>query len=656
MLNLKNSKNLEDIIKTDFEGKTLETMFLFENDTKLPKEYSYRFYQNQHEDDNIDYEDGLYREITKETKRGPKTEHIFLTDALIYINSNVYSIENNNYNYEIISITRNNKNKYNQKSAMCTSATLGQKSLLIKFLNNELNISANELNYIHFIDYFNKFIYENRHKLLTKNAIQHLGWHNKEFTQYSDNIIFDYSDDNDDNFRKLVNATNPKGSFKEWKNIINTFNFSKDFSFIMGTSFASPLLQLVGRRSYQIIGVGDSENAKSFAGACGISIWGNHKELMIGSSNTENYILKKAAVYKSIFMMIDDPFKKGDNQKGIFDNYMIPNEKGKGRLNKNSKMMGLESWRLTSFIATENFILSDNCNAGEYNRVLEYPISKMYKMDKRDLKPFYTKLEQNCGHAGKYFISEILKYDKKELQIMLKKIEDSLYSKYQDEKLDSHIDCVSMSILGLYLGNKIIMGNDDFDFAVDCGCYILDKLMSKFEAKQEIKAVEQMYSYYEMNQSKFSEDQKLNEKLGCIRNRSIIFIVHPLKKHLEGLGYNFKNFKKYLIDNKLAEYKKVKINQQSSWRLVVPFQTQEEVQQIVNLYYANKDFEIKTIEIDLNNHDELKKLEIGIKYFELKDGVPIPFDIGQIEQKYNKVEREAIVNESENELPLPNEF
>lgn len=657
MLNLKNEKNLEDIIITDFEDKSFDDIFIFENNTKLPSDYSYVFPQNKtKEESEIDIEDGLYRTCLKKDKHGKEyIERILMTDSIIYIKSGIYSITNDNYNYEIVSASKiTNKEKYKIRTAICSAATLGQKSLLIKFLNNSLNININDLNYIHFLDFFNKFLYENRKIINTKNAIQHIGWHNGEFAQYSDNVTFDYSDDHEGKLRELVTITQPTGSIEKWKKIINKFP-SKDFNIIMGTSYASPLLNILGKRSYQINGIGDSENGKTFAGSCGLSIWGKPSSLMIGSNDTVNSIPKKAAMNQSIFMMIDDPYKKGNIQKGIHDNYVIGNEKGRGRLTKDSKLMKEDRWRLTCFISSETPLIGENANAGEYNRVLEYHLNKMYTIDKAEISKLYSDLDRNFALAGKIFIDGIKKYTKKEIETIFQKIERQLINKYKDEKLESHINCVSLSVLGLYLGNKIVMENDNFNFAIDCGCHILDKLMSKFEARQEIRAVEEMYSFYEVNQAKFSEDHKLNEKLGRIKDNSIVFIVQPLKKYLENLGYNFKNFKKYLLDNKLAEYKKVKINQQSSWRLVVPFQTQEEVKHIVNLYYSTKNFEIKTIEIDLNNPDELKKLEIGIKYFELKDNVPIPFDIGQLETKYNKNERAAII-ENENDLPLPNEF
>jgi uncharacterized protein (DUF927 family) len=645
MVNTKNIKNLEDIIKTDFDGKSFEDPFIFDNNTKLPNEYNYIFPSDNGNND----EEGLKRLYLKKTKKGDEIEQIHLTDSLLYIQNNVYSLENNNYNFEVVSAKRTFKNQYSVKSAICSASTLSSKSLLIKFLNNDLNINCNDLNYLHFIDYFAKFLYTNRNSLISKNAVQKLGWYNGKFAQYDNQITFDYSDDTQGRLKEIVNAVSPEGDIKDWTEIMNKFSNSKDFNIIMGTSFASPLLKLLGRRSYQLITVGDSENGKSFAGACALSIWGNPSILMIGSKDTENAIPKKANINQNIFMMIDDPFKKGKLTKGIYDNYMLANEKGRGRLNKDSKLMKEDRWRLTSLTTTETPLLGDHSNAGEYNRVLEYPVAKMYNIAKKEIKKLYSELDKNYSVAGEKYINGILDMNIKEIEKILQKIEDNLYSHYKDEKLESHIDCIALSVLGLYLGNKIVFDKDNFNFCVDCGMFVLEKLMSKFEARQEIKAVEEMYSYYETNQYKFSEDQRVNEKLGCVKAESIIFIIPPLKLHLENLGYNFKNFKKYLLDNNLAEYKQVKINKQASWRLVVPFQSQDEVKQITDLYYISGP-EIKHIEIDLNNIDDIKKLNIKVKYFEIRDSIPIPFDIGKIDSNYNKYERKAIIEE--NELPF----
>jgi uncharacterized protein (DUF927 family) len=613
-----------------------------EGKLRYPHNYEYKYHEDK-------LHDGIYVYI-ENGEAPPIYEH--LCHQRLSISGKFYSSENNNYCFEVKAenIFTNEHGIIQSKSdtEICSMSTLSTKNSIIKFLSDKLDITITELNYKHFVKFFNEFLKINKNALPTKKSTSRLGWNDGLFAPVDNGICFDYSIDNGA-LRNIVNNVKPKGTLKRWKEVIKRYIGYKDFNFIMGTSMASVLLKPLGVRSYTIIPMGDSENGKTFAAHCGLSIYGKPSFLKIGSNDTQNAILEKAYKYQNICLLIDDPYRKGNDTKGVIDFYAIANEKNRGRLDKNSALGKEKSWRLTSIITTESTLIKDNAQAGEHNRILEYYTKKMYKKEnQKQVERDYEHLEENYGLVLPLIIDLLSEIPLEQIKQVLFLIEDALSGKFENEKLKAHIKSVSMSCLGSYFLNKYFLSekredNSLVQESIELGMFILDKLIDKKDSVTGKVALEETYNYFSTNYQKFQKDV-LNERYGTLNESKIIFIIAPLKKYLENLGYNFKDFKKYAVDNKLAEYKQLRINGVATWRLVVPLEQPNNnndnntTNKKITLFYTDySSLEVKSVTLDMNNKKDIACLDTDIKYFQMENNNIIPFDLSEYIENDEKV-------------------
>lgn len=79
-----------------------------------------------------------------------------------------------------------------------------------------------------------------------KPAKSVMGWVDDEFMPYTDKITFD----GDDQFKHLYKAISTKGKLKDWVEFVRPLRSSLDLRLCMATSFASPLVELIGENPF----------------------------------------------------------------------------------------------------------------------------------------------------------------------------------------------------------------------------------------------------------------------------------------------------------------------------------------------------------------------------------------------------------------------
>lgn len=79
-----------------------------------------------------------------------------------------------------------------------------------------------------------------------KPAKSVLGWVDNEFMPYTDKIVFD----GDDNFKHLFKAVTNKGKLQDWIDHIKPLRNNIDLRLAMATSFASPLIEIIGENPF----------------------------------------------------------------------------------------------------------------------------------------------------------------------------------------------------------------------------------------------------------------------------------------------------------------------------------------------------------------------------------------------------------------------
>ena len=116
---------------------------------------------------------------------------------------------------------------------------------------NELSsfgIPINLNNYKKIVKYLSNLESENENSIPEIKAVSKLGWRNGYFIPFSrdSNIIVDM----DYKLQKWVNAYTSKGSLEDWIKDIKPFRKNPIFRFVLASSFATPLLKIIGHRIF----------------------------------------------------------------------------------------------------------------------------------------------------------------------------------------------------------------------------------------------------------------------------------------------------------------------------------------------------------------------------------------------------------------------
>ena len=116
---------------------------------------------------------------------------------------------------------------------------------------NELSsfgIPINLTNFKKIVKYLSNLESENENSIPEINAVSKLGWRNGYFIPFSkdSNIVVDM----DYKLQKWVNAYTSKGRLEDWIKDIKPFRKNPIFRFVLASSFATPLLKLIGHRIF----------------------------------------------------------------------------------------------------------------------------------------------------------------------------------------------------------------------------------------------------------------------------------------------------------------------------------------------------------------------------------------------------------------------
>jgi uncharacterized protein (DUF927 family) len=125
------------------------------------------------------------------------------------------------------------------------------------------------------------------------------------------------------------------------------FTTNKDAEFIMGTSFAAPLLKVLGLRSHALNFFGDSGNLKSLASKFALSVWGDSSKLGSAGNHTKNVLLEKLSKFHKLTLYIDEITEDS------IDIYGMCNESGRHRLNRVGQILEAVSWKTVMFSTSE---------------------------------------------------------------------------------------------------------------------------------------------------------------------------------------------------------------------------------------------------------------------------------------------------------------
>lgn len=143
------------------------------------------------------------------------------------------------------------------------------------------------------VNYFSKLEQTNYETIPIIKTTDTLGWYDKCFVPYTDEIILDV----DVKLQRWKNAYSSLGTLENWINEIKGFRENNIFRFILSSSFSAPLITPLGHRIFIVFNYGNSRAGKSAALHSALSVWGNPNDLKVTFNTTAVGIERLARLF-----------------------------------------------------------------------------------------------------------------------------------------------------------------------------------------------------------------------------------------------------------------------------------------------------------------------------------------------------------------------
>lgn len=444
--------------------------------------------------------------------------------------------------------------KYNKwKISIFPKTTIYNSSNIVNL--SSFGVPVNSSNDSHFVDYFSKLEEENINNLIPITAVAKLGWreNNTKFVPFSEDIMLDL----DYKLQKWSDGYKQKGVLEDWINEIRTLRDNTLFRFILSSSFASPLLSILGHRIFVVYNYGASRAGKTAMLHTALSVWGNAEDLMCTFNTTAVGIERLAGFYNDLVLGIDEKqIQKSQNEleKLIF---MLSSGIGKIRGNKTGGVQEINTFNVLVLSTGEQPITTDNSTTGVSTRILELDGSP-FNYDEELSSNMYEITKKYYGTAGRKYIEILLNNysnnDYEELKTMFEEIKKELKTKTQND-VQSYISSVAVVVLADIITSKGLFEEEEKEKSIQMGLEILDKLGTAKEIDVVEKAYENIkswiisnYKFFDMvkapsERNYVADDVVSNnfrESFGLYDNG--IYYIHRniLKDWLEQNNYSYK--------------------------------------------------------------------------------------------------------------------
>lgn len=422
--------------------------------------------------------------------------------------------------------------------------TLASKNKILQLANT--GIEVNENNAKDLIIYISDLLTINTETIPCNKAITHLGWTENEFIPYTK----DYKFDGDRSFEPVFKDIKEKGDYEVWRETVKKLRSnSETLQFMIASSFASILIELLHINPFIVHLWGKSNTGKSVSLIVAMSIWGNPKVgQLVKNLNSTNVGLERLSAFLNNIPFAGDELQAIKNKYADFNEliYKLTQGEGKARGTVDGGIAEQLKWNCAFLTTGEEPITSEYSKEGVKNRVIEIEENNPIVENGKEVVNI---LVNNFGFAGKDFINNLPSQE--ELQKRHTEIFNQLNEKYNST--GKQTNAIAAVLLADEIAGKYIF----FDKCLNV------EQAEKYFAKN-IDEADRIYAliidwfYQNINKFYFNENINIGEVWGKYEKNgesinAIYIIPKILKDFLSANNISFNGIKSKLFEKGYIE-------------------------------------------------------------------------------------------------------
>lgn len=286
------------------------------------------------------------------------------------------------------------------KNIICERVITANVNKIIELANKGLEVNSENAKLL--VKYIADCVSLNLDILPRYQAISRLGWVDKEFIPYNQDIKFD----GEKEFQSIFKAVSSKGSLKEWIDFICPLRKNIYFRMTMAASFASPLIEKVNALPFIFHLWGGTGSGKTVALMAAMSIWGNPRMgKMVRTMNMTTNSMLSMAAFLCNFPFAGDELqtikKRGEN----YDSLIMRVSEGidRGRMSY-TQLNEMKAWKCSFIFTGEEPCTKASSGGGAKNRVIEHECVGKVVENGNAVVSF---IDNHYGSAGQEFINSL---------------------------------------------------------------------------------------------------------------------------------------------------------------------------------------------------------------------------------------------------------
>ncbi len=382
------------------------------------------------------------------------------------------------------------------------------------------------------------------------SSVGRLGWIEEYgFSPYEEELVFD----GEETYRTRFESIQEHGSREAWLDCARAVRSGKTpgnviARIVLAASFASVLVGPCRCLPFFVHLWGGSETGKSLSLVLAASVWANPEIGVYIQTFNATEVGKElgAAFCNSLPLIIDELQLVKDNRKD-FDRmiYQLSEGVGRARGRKQGGLQKTPTWRNCVITTGEFPIISANSGEGAVNRTIEVDCHDTKLFD--EPKKTATSLYANYGFAGREFVDHLMEDGVIE---RVQKLQEDLQKAIKTgDTMDKQTASAALILAADRLSEEWIFQDGVLLQPDDIRPY----LVSKETVNQNARALQYLYDFININQSRFSPgaDAHQGEVWGDLDDDCAYIIRSKFDQILQDEGYNASAFLGWAKNNNL---------------------------------------------------------------------------------------------------------